>query len=315
MNWEMEALWWGDTDGAFFTFDDITQRRKLQTAWYSSFLGDSRKFRIPDLLPKERRILSVDIALMASKKHKNDASAIIINSAIPTNNDTYIANIIYMENHEGLNTDELALIIRRLFHWYKCTDLVIDTNGVGLGVFDTLIQDMVDNVTGELYPALTCCNDKVMAERCKVENAPKVIWSIKASAAFNNEVCILLRSGFQKQKINLLISESECEKIIKDKIRGYDKLPAFEQMQYKMPYVQTTLLIYELINLEYEIKGTNIKITEKSGMRKDRYSSLAYNYWVQCQLERELLHKSDTGFNIKDYAAKLRKLNKRPQSY
>lgn len=312
---EMEALWWGDTDGAFFTFDDITQRRKLQTAWYSSFLGDSRKFRIPDLLPKERRILSVDIALMASKKHKNDASAIIINSAIPTNNDTYIANIIYMENHEGLNTDELALIIRRLFHWYKCTDLVIDTNGVGLGVFDTLIQDMVDNVTGELYPALTCCNDKVMAERCKVENAPKVIWSIKASAAFNNEVCILLRSGFQKQKINLLVSESECEKIIKDKIRGYDKLPAFEQMQYKMPYIQTTLLVYELINLEYEIKGINIKITEKSGMRKDRYSSLAYNYWVQCQLERELLHKSKNGFNIKDYAAKLRKLNKKPQSY
>ena len=53
---------------------------------------------------------------MASKKHKNDASAIMINSAIPTNNDTYIANIIYMENHEGLNTDELALIIRRLYH-------------------------------------------------------------------------------------------------------------------------------------------------------------------------------------------------------
>ena len=313
---EMECLWFGDTDGAFFTFDDVSQCRKLKTAAYpASLIGNSRNLKIPDLVPNERRILSVDIALMASKKQNNDASAIIINSAIPTNNDNYISNVIYMENHEGLNTDELALVVRRLFSMYKCTDLVVDTNGSGLGVFDALIQDMVDPATGELYPALSCCNDKAMAERCKVDNAPKVIWSIKASASFNNEICILLRSGFQSGKINLLVSEFEAEEILKDKIKGYSKMPAFEQMQYKLPYIQTTLLVYELINLEYEVKGTNVKITEKSGMRKDRYSSLAYNYWVQCQLEREMLRKQKTGFVASDYAAKLRKLNKRPTTY
>lgn len=313
---EMGCLPFGDTDGAFFTFDDISQRRKLQTALYPpSIFGNNRNLKIPDLLLNERRILSVDVALMASKKTKNDASSIMINSAIPTNNNNYTSNIVYLENHEGLNTDELALIIRRLFHWYKCTDLVIDTNGVGLGVFDALIQDMIDPETGELYQALSCCNDKVMAERCKVDNAPKVIWSIKASAAFNNEVCILLRSGFQKGKINLLVSEFESEEILKEKFKGFNKMPAHEQIQYKMPFIQTTLLVYELISLEHEIKGTNIKITEKTGMRKDRYSSLAYNYWVQCQLERELLHKPKTGFDASDYASKLRKLNKRPRTY
>jgi hypothetical protein len=86
-------------------------------------------------------------------------------------------------------------------------------------------------------------------------------------------------------------------------------------MQYKMPFIQTTLLVYELISLEHEIKGTNIKITEKSGMRKDRYSSLAYNYWVQCQLERETLRKQKSGFNASDYANKLRKLNHKPKLY
>lgn len=313
---EMGCLPFGDTEGAFFTFDDISQRRKLQTALYPpSILGNSRNLKIPDLLPNERRILSVDVALMASKKTKNDASSIMINSAIPTNNNNYTANLVYLENHEGLNTDELALIIRRLFYWYKCTDLVIDTNGVGLGVFDALIQDMIDPETGELYQALSCCNDKAMAERCKVDNAPKVIWSIKASAAFNNEACILLRSGFQKGKINLLVSEFESEEILKEKVKGFNKMPAYEQIQYKMPFIQTTLLVYELISLEHEIKGTNIKITEKTGMRKDRYSSLAYNYWVQCQLERELLHKPKTGFDASDYASKLRKLNKRPRTY
>lgn len=180
---EMGCIPFGDTDGAFFTFDDISNRRKLKTAVYSPYTINNKSLKIPDLVPNERRILSVDIALMASKKQNNDASAIIINSAIPTNNDNYTANIIYMENHEGLNTDELALVIRKLFNVYKCTDLVVDCAGVGLGVFDMLIQDIIDPSTGELYPALSCCNDKAMAERCKVDNAPKVIWAIKANAS------------------------------------------------------------------------------------------------------------------------------------
>lgn len=313
---EMGCMPFGDDEGAFFTFDDISKRRKLQTAMYPiNVLNNSKVNKIPDLAPNERRILSVDIALMASKKTKNDASSIIINSAIPTNNANYISNIIYLENHEGLNTDELALIVRRLFSWYKCTDLVIDTNGQGLGVFDALIKDIVDSETGELYPALSCVNDKVMAERCKVDNAPEVIWSIKASASFNNEACILLRSAFQKGKINLLVSEFEAEEILKDKIKTYSKLPAYEQMQYKMPYIQTTLLVYELISLQHEIKGVNIKIVEKSGMRKDRYSSLAYNYWVQYELERKMLQKSSNKFDIREYAEKMKKLNKRPLTY
>lgn len=313
---EMECVWWGDTQGAFFSFDDIDKRRRLKTAIYpSATVGNSRTFKIPDLAPNERRILSVDIALMASKKHKNDASAIMINSAMPTNNNNYIANIIYLENHEGKNTDELALIIRKLYNEYKCTDLAIDTSGQGLGVFDALVRDMVDPETGELYRALSCCNDKIMAERCKVSNAPKVIWSIKGNASFNNEICILLRSGFQKGKINLLVSDTEAEEVLKDKIKTFNKLKAYEQVQYKMPYIQTTLLVNELVKLEHEIKGTNIKITERTGMRKDRYSSLAYNYWVQCQLEREVLQKPQYGLTMQDFASKMKKLNKRPNMY
>lgn len=312
---EMDCLFFGDTEGAFFSFDDIGCRRTLQTAIYPPSFINNKTYKIPELAMNERRIMSVDVALMASNKHRNDASAIIINSAIPTNNNNYVSNIIYLENHEGLNTDELALVIRRLFRLYKCTDLVVDTNGSGLGVFDALIRDMVDPETGELYGALSCCNDKDMAARCKVANAPEVIWSIKANASFNNEICILLRSGFKQGKINLLVSEFEAEEILKDKIKGYAKMQPFEQLQYKMPYIQTTLLIYELTKLEHEIKGTNIKIIEKTGMRKDRYSSLAYNYWVQCQLEREILQKPQVSFDIKSYAKQMKKLNKRPNMY
>lgn len=127
-NMEMGCIPIGDNDGSFFAFEDISQCRKLYTPLYPLSLSKSKS--IPNVALNERRILSVDVALMASKKHKNDASSIIINSAIPTSDNRYIANIIYLENFEGLRTEELAVIVRRLFKQYKCTDLVIDTNGM-----------------------------------------------------------------------------------------------------------------------------------------------------------------------------------------
>ncbi len=312
---EMESLFWGDTDGAFFSFDDVSHRRKLKNAMYPPSVVTNKTYKIPELAAGERRILSVDVALMASKTHNNDASAIIINSAIPTSGGNYIANIVWMENREGLNADDLALTVRRLYSVYKCTDLVIDASGVGLTVFDKLAQDMVDPETGELYPALSCRNDKDMAERCKVQNAPKEIWSIKGSAKFNTDICTLLRSGFKTGKINLLVNEFEGEDVLKTKYKSYNKMTLPEQMQYKMPYIQTSLLVTELTKLEYESNGANIKIRERTGMRKDRYSSLAYNYWVQCELEREILRKPKYEFDINSYAQQMKNLNQRPNMY
>ena len=52
-------------------------------------------------------------------------------------------------------------------------------------------------------------------------------------------------------------------------------------------YIHTTLLVNELVNLEYETKNNVIRVKEKSGMRKDRYSSLSYNIYVAKTIERE----------------------------
>lgn len=291
---EMEALFFGDTDGAFFTYDDISKRRKIKNSFYSLPIYNSRNIKVPDLAFNERRILSVDVALLASKKHDNDAAAIIINSAVPITETQYSSNIVYIETHEGLTTDELGIIVMRLFYQYKCTDIALDTNGLGVGVYDFIIKDQYDSETGDTYRALSCCNDSDMAARCKVKDAKKVIWSIKGSASFNTEMCIALRTGLQNGRINLLISEFEAEEIIKSNYKTFSKLSPKEQAIYKMPYIQTSFLINELINLEHTINGANIKLTEKTGMRKDRYSSLGYNYWVINQIEKKVKPKSDT---------------------
>lgn len=278
---EMEGMWQGSNGDEFFNYEDINVRRKIKKAFYPLEIYKNHHIAIPELMVRERRILSVDVALMSSKKNNNDASALWINSAIPTDNNDLITNFVYAESHEGLTTDELGLIVMRTFYQYNCTDLVLDTNGVGLAIYDYLIKPQYDPDYGVTYDALTCINDSTMADRCKIKGANKVIWSIKATREFNSNAALGLRAGFQNGNINLLISDVDIEVELK-KIRGYKKFTQREQDLLKVPYVQTTFLVNELINLEHEVRGTNVVVYERSGMRKDRYSSIMMNYKI-CQ--------------------------------
>ena len=289
---EMECLWFGDTDGSLFKFDELTARRRLRKAFPPlSFCND--KITIPKLTSTGKRILSIDVALMQStKKKKNDASAIFINDLIQVNDTAYQSNFVYGETFEGLKTDELGMIVMKYFYEYQCTDLVLDTNGIGLGVYDFITKDQICQENGKRYQAMTCINDKDMAERCKVRDANKVVWSVKANANFNNEICVLLRNGIQNGKINFLIPEQDADSSLKETYKGYFKMSPTEQAKLKMSYIQTTFAVYELIKLDHEVKNGNIKVKEVEGMRKDRYSSIAYSYWCACQLELKLKPKT-----------------------
>lgn len=288
---EMEALWFSDTDGSLFTFNDVSKTRRIEHAVLPPEITDKyslfKNSKIPNLARNERRILSADVALLASKKQNNDAASIFINSAIPNSQGRYTGNFIYTENHEGLHTSELALIIRRLFEQYYCTDIALDVKGLGLGVYDALCREIYDPTTGITYPPLSCCNDPVYAERCSDPTAPKVIWAIQATQKFNNDMYLSLREAFKQNRLNLLISEIEYDENMKD-VRAYESLDLSEKIFIQKPYIHTSLLINELINLEYESKGDGVRVHEKSGMRKDRVSSVGYNNYVMQQLEHKL---------------------------
>ncbi|MBR5014234.1 MAG: hypothetical protein IKY16_06475 [Bacteroidales bacterium] len=288
---EMEALWYGNTEGAFFDYNSISKNRKIQYPMMpislSTKLANASQLRILPKQPGELRILSADIALMSSKKNDNDATAIFINQLLLTKAGRYTSNIIYADASEGLRTDAQALIIRKLYDEYMCDYIVLDTNGIGLGVFDALAHEIVDQETGEIYPALSCVNDKSMADRCTVPGAEKVIWSVKASAQFNSDCAFLLREGFRSGRIRLLETEFDGEKSLSE-IKGYDSLSHAEKILYQLPYIHTTLLIDELTRLQHEENGGRVRIYERTGSRKDRYSSLSYNYYVALQLENKI---------------------------
>lgn len=291
---EMGCMWFGDDGDNLFKYEEINHCRKIEHALLP-LKYYTQNNPVPNVSSNGRRILSVDVALMQStKKKKNDATAIFINELVQQDDVSYQSNFCYAETLEGKTTDEAGLIVMRYFYQYKCTDLVLDTQGLGIGVYDFIIKDQYDPETGKVYKALTCINDIDMASRCKVKDPNKVVWSVKASDKFNNEICLLLRTGIQNGKINLLIDETECNDKIEKVFKKYKSLSDTEKALIKNPYVQTTLAEYELIKLEHEVKNNMIRVHEQSGMRKDRYSSMAYNYWCACQIELGLKPKAQS---------------------
>ena len=294
---EMEALWFGDTEDSFYDFNSISKNRKIKYAMLPNSLYsalNNANFKIPPKQPGEKRILSADIALMSSnKKHDNDATAIFINQMLPTKSGRFINNIVYTDTYEGLHTEAQALVIRKMFEEYDCDIIVLDCNGLGLGVYDALVRDISDPDTGEIYPAISCMNSPEMAERCVSKNAKRVIWSIKGNANLNSECAILLREGFRSGKIRLLVTEYDAEEIFSG-IKSYDALTPVQKTRLQLPYVYTTLLVDELVKLKHDESGGRVRGYERSGMRKDRYSSLSYNYYVSAQLENKINRRYDT---------------------
>lgn len=170
----------------------------------------------------------------------------------------------------------------------------------GLGVYDFIIKEQYDPSNGLTYEPMSCCNDENMASRCKVKNAKKCVWCIKASADFNSNAATSLRAAFKNGNINLLMTEFDVEDSLK-KTKGYSKMSTTEQAMLKMPFIQTSLLVNELINLDHEIVNNKVRIKEKSGMRKDRFSSLEYNYHVTQLISLKTKPKIDDLSLLKQY--------------
>lgn len=291
---EMEALWHGESEKAFFNFEDLSKARKNTKAFYAPETVElvNDKTLIPKKVSGEIRVMSMDIAMMAGSQ--NDASALIISRLIPTKSD-YEVQVVYIESIEGGLTNEQAMRMNKLKSYFNVDYIIMDTQNAGIGVYDMLAQGQVDPDTGEEYEPLSCMNDEKMTERCPYPNAPKIIYSMKANATLNSEIAINAKRMIKNGKVKLLVHENESVDYI-DKIKGYSNLPIDLQLKFKMPYVQTTLLINEMINLEADINDSNrqVKLKEVRSARKDRFSSFGYMLYLVDYLNQKNRKRTDS---------------------
>ena len=288
VSWSMEMCseFFGESTSAFFSFKDVSTQRKLILPVYPkpyyAILGDP-KIKYQKKRLGEIRLLGIDVATQGGSK--NDATAISLLQMIPTNYG-YSRSATYMETLDGGHGQDQAIRIRQLFDDLDCDFIVIDSNGSGLSVFDELSQDQYDNERKTLYEAWSCINDEAMAARCRNPDAPKIMYSVKATAQFNSDAAVYLRDCMRRGKIRFLTDEADGKEWLNGS-KYYQNLAVEDQVLFEALFYQISAFVNEIVNLDYTLLNDKIKVKERSGARKDRYSSILYANYIAGEIERE----------------------------
>lgn len=307
MKWaiEMEAEWWGETEDAFFKFSDLDMNRKIKQAFYPKDANIvnalQNNLTNPIKIPKEKRILSVDVARMAG--NANDASVFSLIILKPKGL-RYERQLGYLEDMEGTDYQTQAIRIRQLFKDFECDYIVLDTKNVGTGILDNLMMPLHDMARGDEYEPLGVMNRDDIES--KYPNAPKVIYAISATQELNMQIANRLADSLKLGMFNILVPEMMGKDYLQSiKKLKYDELSDYDKVKLNHPYVQTELFINEVMNLETILMDTGaFKLTTTGTARKDRYSSVSYGNYFATELERELANANRNTDFTKFFAVK-----------
>ena len=295
------GLFWNESDDAFFKSVWINPCRTLESVYYLpdnlTWLKYKKKKEKPWCIPRvkgEIRIIGVDIAL--AKGNKNDNSVYTLIRLIP-NGRKYKRYIVNMEAYNGMEGEKQAIRIKQIFYDFEADYIIIDTNGLGTTVWSYMQKANYDSERDIWYEAFTCFNEDNTVDKSLARNAIPVVYSFKASEKINHEMAMSLRDNLMNQNIELPISHMEAKELIYEKglIKPNEDLEKVAMLEtiYIAPYLQISILIGEMINLQYSTEKGLVKIREKASNRKDRYSSVAMGNYLADLLERENLRSEN----------------------
>lgn len=292
----------GQSGKSYFKFSLFN--RNLKSAFYPQRLELYNSKKNPYEIKKtdgEIRMISVDVATRANKT--SDNTIIACARLIPTRGRGYERHLVYMESHKGRNTVTQAKRIKEIYYDFEADWIILDLQNAGIAIFDSLTQITDDAERGIEYPAMTVANENFIDEKLREElnartlgvNAIPVVFPILATGSLNSQIAVAFRASLQKRMWKFLLPDGEAEEFLLKKYKDFlshddDGTRGF----YLNPYVNTTLFIGECVNLDMTLVGGNVKLVEKEGNYKDRYTSVSYLNWIVHQVfDIELLKEMD----------------------
>jgi hypothetical protein len=127
-------------------------------------------------------------------------------------------------------------------------------------------------------------------------NGSPVLYAVTASSKLNSDMAVNLRNLFVDKRIDLLVGQADGVEELSSKVPEYMNTTDPEiQLAFEKPYLETMALVSECTNLQYEkLENTGaIRLKERSGEMKDRYTSLAMGCYFASELERDLEKYAD----------------------
>lgn len=296
---------------AYFTYDMLNKNRVLKRPFYPRKNEDVlSKIKAKHTIPKqagEIRIVACDIAPEGGTG--NDNSVFTCIRALPESkeykvSDTsgdhievkqgYRRQVVYMEPQAEFETTKQAIRIKQLFADFEADYCVLDTRNAGVAIYDALAKVLYDVDRNVEYEPWTCMNDDKLKARIVIAGQKEVVFSVKASLELNSKIAVSMRDSLNNRMIELMVSNQEGVEELQRLYPEYASADVDTQLFYERPFLETVALINEMIGLEYTVQNqTNlIKIEERPGARKDRYTSVSYGNYFVSLLEADLFSDS-----------------------
>lgn len=152
----------------------------------------------------------------------------------------------------------------------------------------TVVDEVFDCIKQEY-------RDELRTNHTRGVNALPIIFPISANQSVNSQMANYFRSSLQKHLWRFLIPENDAEEYLVKAVKGFTENSDSETNAFYLhPYLQTSLMVGECINLDMTLANGLVKLTEKPGCYKDRYSCISYaNYIISTQFDKSLLKQDD----------------------
>lgn len=249
-----EERWVGVTEGALVNINKLLKCRSLE----EPIMANDGSLEI---------YLGIDVARADNLKGNQSSVSTLIVERYPSGGlkNILLGNIFTIPGDKTFQ--EQALIIKKYQTIIMATCIIVDTNGLGIGLFDKLKEETIDSITREVYPAYATINVDIPIG---TPNFVRCIYDLKPQSA-QNDIIVSFMDTVDDLQIKLLVKKQLSE---------FDTNDQTQIDQNIMPFVNTDLLCDEISNLRVKQIDKKLSIFRNvSKFDKDRWASTAYGIW------------------------------------
>lgn len=275
----MESIWTGTAEDSFFNADSFDKHRTLVTAEKKSTILPSMK--------NVYYIMSVDIGRLS------DRTVIEIFKVFPNIEGASTKNLVNIFILSDTHFEAQTIMIKEIAEKFQVKKIVLDANGMGVGVLDYLVKPNVNPESGiDLPPfGVDYQNEDQELHYKKYETSTmkkNMIYIIKATSDLNSEMHVNALSQLASGKVKLLIDHQAAKMKLLSTKKGQNMSPE-ERAEALAPYTATSILKEEMTNLRAKRDMNNKVSLERVNKRitKDTFSAFEMGlYYIKMQDEQ-----------------------------
>lgn len=287
---EYRSKWSGDAENAFYSSEKFDRYRVLSQPEYE-YSGRSSK--------SAYYVIGVDVGRIGC------TTEACIFKVTPQPQGAALKSLVNIYTYEAEHFETQAINLKKLYYKYKAKIISIDANGLGIGLIDFMTRAQIDPETGDTLPPFGVeggTSEDAIAPYRKIKGGDvedNALYLIKANAPINTEAYSYAQTQMSSGKIKFLKDESEAKaKLMSSKVG--QNMDADKRNEYLKPFVLTTILREQMLNLVEENEGVNIILKQSSrGIKKDKFSAFIYGlYYIKQEEDHKKKRRSR---NISDF--------------